>query len=151
MRIQFIILFAAVIGISSCKTQQVPLEEYTKSVITFGNQGGFAGSVTTYKILEDGRSYYKGPRDKAFASADKLDKKVVTQLFSSFNDLGVMDLELNDPGNLTYFIEVDRPEKLKKSFKWGADIKPVDPKIKVLYMNMIHMVSKPLKTQTADK
>ena len=151
MRIQFIILFAAVLGMTSCKTQQVPLEEYSQSIITFGNEGGFTGKATTYKILEDGRSFYQGPRDKAFALADKLDKKVVTQLFSSFNDLGVMDLELNDPGNLTYFIHVDRPEKLKKSFKWGAEIKPVDPKIKALYMNMIHMVKKPLKTPTANR
>ncbi len=151
MRSYYIFIFIVTLGFTSCKTQQVPLEEYTQPMITFGNQGGFAGTVTTYKILEDGRVYYKGPRAKAFMALDPMEKSMVKQLFSSFGDLGIYDMEINDPGNLTYFIDVNRPDKMTKSLKWGADIKPVDAKVKAIYRNMTQLVTKQLKSKTLDK
>lgn len=138
----------AILFCMSCKSQELPLNEYKDSKITFGNEGGFAGTMSSYQILEDGRVFLKGPKAADYAIIKKMPAKVVAQLFSSISMLELDKISLNDPGNLTYFINLDGVD-MTHELRWGAETVPVDEKIKAFHRNLIALVKveDPLKTE----
>lgn len=134
----------------SCKSNEIPLGEYEDAKITFGNEGGFAGTLTSYQILKDGRVYYKGPRADDYSLSTKISRKIVKQLFSSVLDMGLDEISLNDPGNLIYFMDFDMEGK-SHSLKWGAEQEPVDDKVKIYYRNLLSLVKSDNQVKTTNK
>ncbi len=101
----------------------------------FGSSGGFAGKTTKYKLYEDGR-LYKGLDRDGYEELKPLDENLAGQFFSNFNTLGFDRMELNDPGNMTYFIIVEVGDR-KKKLAWGGMNKDMPDNLDTYYRNFM--------------
>ena len=132
-----IILFSIAITFG-CKSQKKTAEELDASgevSMIFGSSGGFAGKTTKYKLYEDG-SLFQLTNNKSFVPMNPLDKNLAGQFFSNFNTLGFDRVDLDDPGNMTYFIIVQVGDR-KKKLAWGGMNKDMPDDLETYYRNFM--------------
>jgi hypothetical protein len=138
----YIYLFFGCLFFFSCKSNDIV---YTANSvegerIIFGNGGGFAGTVTTYMLFDNGQMFMKGPRKDSFVSHQVIEQKLCDQLFKNSETLGLKDMTVNDPGNMYYFIELVGKEE-KKKLMWGGN-EEVDPMLKAYYQNLFDLAKR---------
>ena len=122
----------------------------TQRYITFGNGGGFTGAVTTHHLLEDGR-IFREVNENETVEVGKIDGDLAKQQFNNYTLLNFQDVNINDPGNIYYFIKhSDFPEK--RSITWGGNNTEVPSAISTFHLNLSKIVrsinenSKPYKS-----
>lgn len=138
----FLILLSLSMVIGGCKSQKANNGEIVISepVMIFGSSGGFAGRTLRYKLHQDG-SVYKGGAGEAFTLVNSLDENLTIQMFSNFSNLGFDRIELNDPGNMTYFIIAEQGEKQKK-LAWGGMNKEMPDNLEIYYKSFMKLMKK---------
>ncbi len=104
--------------------------------ISFGSLGGISNNYTEYKIFRDGTAYIKKRFDSDFILQERLDKKQCIQFFKVLSSLHEDGIELNNPGNLSYFIKWIDKGKDRYEVIWGGGDKEVDRRLQILYKNM---------------
>ncbi len=112
-----------------------------KLSISFGNGGGFTGAIDEYILQEDGQ-LHKVELTKTGADTlliKKLKRKEVSVFFQKMTDDSLTLIELNEVGNITYFISLVKGKELVKSFHWkdGSDV-PSD--IQILYNRLMELI-----------
>ncbi len=148
------ILFVSflILGLTQCKTSKktvgpvynpnaVQPFSYDGRIITFGSGGGFAGRIQQWTLMDDG-TLFPGEEVKNIAQGVKLDESLTAQMFKLYDDYRFGELELNDPGNLYFFITmIDKGVSHK--VVWG------EPKNKILakYHYTLYKIAKS-KTKT---
>jgi hypothetical protein len=133
----------------SCKAKEnYTPETYKDEMIVFGTSGGFAGHTTSYALLSNGQFFYKAPRFENYASIKSLKKRVTKQIFNNIENLKINDLELDDPGNLTYFMEITGDKHLKK-LKWGGFNQKAPETLKIYFTNLM-LLAKQQNTVKAE-
>ncbi len=118
------------------KPDSVQPFKYDGRLINFGTGGGFAGRVQQWTLMDDG-TMYPGQEVNNIANGVKIDQTLTGQMFKLYDDYGFGDLELNDPGNLYFFITmIDNGESHK--LIWG------EPKNKILakYHHTLYQIAK---------
>jgi len=116
-------------------------ENYTGEQLIFGSGGGFTNLVHEYRLLENRRFFHKKSTDSTFSELQKQDSKVTKQLFEKSRVLFNEVKDLNEPGNLYYFIRFQKEGKTQKII-WGSSKGNVPEKAKDLYkelMNLVHL------------
>lgn len=136
MRLVFI--FSSILMIfSNCKTNnELPLD-YDGPSITFGKGGGFSGQVKEYQLLPDGRIFKMTPHDDQAMLIDRIDKNSTTQIFNSYYDLGIDNLEINDPGNMYSFLIMKKDNKEHK-IQWGGTQSDPGDALKIYFSNLMN-------------
>ena len=126
-------IVAIVVIAFGCKSQKSAeeAESVDDMVMIFGSSGGFAGQTLRYKLHEDG-SIHKGGGGESFTKVKGIDKDQATQFFSNFSNLGFDRVELNDPGNMTYFIIAKYGDRQKK-LAWGGMNKDMPDNLEIYY------------------
>jgi len=140
--IPVVILFTLAI-IFGCKSQKKTLEDLQDSeavALIFGSSGGFAGITTKYMLYEDG-SLFQWVNNKSYEAIKPLDKNLAGQFFSNFSALGLDRADLNDPGNMTYFIIVQSGDR-KKKLAWGGMNKEMPDNLDIYYRNFMKTMKK---------
>ena len=119
-----------------CRTKQVLLTPDHIERISFGEYGGFAGSFHEYVWLPNGQVFERKKFNGNFEPLKSIDASVFRQFSSLFHKAPLAQLDLQDPGNMSYFIRlvVDGQEKL--NIVWGGENISVDPLVKAIYKNM---------------
>ena len=138
-----ILLVAAIaFGCKSQKKASEPTElaatdlaESDEVAMIFGSSGGFAGKTTRYMLYEDGR-LYKGLTGDRFEALKPLDENLAGQFYSNFKTLGFDRVDLDDPGNMTYFIIVQVGDR-KKKLAWGGMNKEMPENLDTYYRNFM--------------
>ncbi len=115
-----------------CKTKQYTLEEYQDPQISFGSGGGFTGMYTRFTLFENGQIFKKGGSEKEFSAFANANKNDVTQVFKNYEVLQINDIELNEPGNMNYYIEYKDKDKTHK-ITWGGVNKQPSENLKLFY------------------
>ena len=129
----------------SCKTQKINTpEDFQGSMLTFGTEGGFAGTSSENYIFEDGQLQRFESRRGTTQSFGKIDKEVVNQIFHNYTVLGLDKINLNDPGNLSYFIKMKVGDD-EKVIKWGGMNEETPPMVKQ-YFKSLGQIAKKYKT-----
>ncbi len=130
----------------SCKTKKpIVLADYDGIKITFGSGGGFAGRYIEHSILPNGDVYVKN-NGKTFHPTKGIDSDVAQQMIDNYKNLGIDKIELQDPGNMTYFIlKEEKGEKHK--ITWGAELQAVPQELKD-YFRTLNMLVKDSKNPT---
>lgn len=90
------------IALSSCKSKTFQPSEGNSTYISFGNGGGFTGSVKTYYLTGKGEVFAE-ENDKLL-KIRSINKNLTEQCFSNIRSLGLDTQKLNKPGNRYYFI-----------------------------------------------
>ena len=109
-----LLLVVVVLSISSCKTQQAPI------TFSFGTGGGFTGGYTTYSFANDGKLFKEQSLDKTKVLLGTLTKKQVKEAIEQSAKLNFAGLNINNPGNLSNFINLKQGEKEYKTTWSGA-------------------------------
>jgi len=147
MALRFII-FSLIISLQfSCKTKQVMSpDNYEGAKLTFGTSGGFAMLTSENYILESGELFYYESRGGNTLNYGKIDKGVVTQIFDNYTTLGFDKLNINDPGNLSYYIKMTEGDE-EKIIKWGG-MNEETPEILLQYFKTLGQIAKKYKIVT---
>lgn len=128
----------------SCKTTQSTSytpENFEGNMLTFGTEGGFAGVTSEHYIFENGQFYSFESRNGSPYELGKIEKKVVGQIFENYTTLGIVDMKLNDPGNLSYYIKMKTKDG-EKVVKWGGMNHEIPPILKSYYNNLAQIAKK---------
>lgn len=113
----------------SCKNKALTPQNYSKNMIILGNGGGFTGAVNKLYILDNGLIFREGNSDTSFIYIGKLKPSEVEQHFKTYNNIGLNNMELNEPGNRYYYITFQN-KKISHKIQWGKkDLENQNPAI----------------------
>jgi hypothetical protein len=118
---------------SSCKSNKYTPENPSPSAVYFGSGGGFTGAVTEYLLCENGQMFVNNSLEDKWKKLESISKKEANELFENTLLLDWKTLELNDPGNFSYFIRLKNRE-VDKKIVWGGSAPPAD--IQLLYTKL---------------
>lgn len=122
----------------TCKTERLMPGNTSSPYIIVGNGGGFTGMQTSYCLMKDGSVFQIGDNDTTFNFMFKISKDLTTQLFSSYDQLGFKNFQLNDPGNRYFYIEY-KDRGINHKILWNSN-SPNTKNLKIyhdLVMNVI--------------
>jgi len=135
------IFFALYLGIG-CTSTSTSLKDYQGKRITLANGGGFTGQVIEYVILEDGQVYRKNSMDQSVKAYTKLNKDIVKQIFDNYNVLELNKVELNDPGNMYFYISFADKDEIHK-ITWNTEsTDELAQKAKLFYQTVLNRIKK---------
>lgn len=122
------------------------MEENPEPKITFGSGGGFTGQSTFYALFKNGQLYKKKGIKEPYVELDKVDKKEAIQIFKNYEVLKIAEMEINEPGNLSYFIEYN-DENGDHRLTWGGTAVKPSPDLLLFYK----LLMKTTKSSSTDK
>ena len=126
--------------ISSCKSTSITPQDFKGKQLIIANGGGFTGQVIEYILLENGYLFRKNSLDGSVLQNNKLKKEAVSQLFRNYEVLNLGELDLNDPGNM-YFYIVLKEEDHEHKITWSSESSGEDYKrAKLFYQTMMSMI-----------
>ncbi len=113
---------------SSCMSPEKLLTKPEAERLYFGKYGGFTNIPVDYSVI-DGRHVFKIENDKYIPSAPVSTRqwKEIKNLIAS---AGLYQLQLNEPGNMTYYIRTTI-NGTEKEIKWTDQTK--NPEVWQLY------------------
>jgi hypothetical protein len=115
-----------------CKSTKHTLDNLPEQQLRWGSGGGFTGKETSFSLLENGQIFkFVG------VSGEKMELKAIKAktakaMFDAVTSLELNNIELNDPGNMYYFVEMKSKESTHK-ITWGDDKNAADQKVKDFY------------------
>ena len=107
----------------SCKTPAYNLQDYTGARLILGNGGGFTGKYTEYILFENGQVFKNNMLNETVEDLGRIGKEETQQFFSNFEILGLSEIELHEPGNMNFYISVQRENTIHKLL-WNSDSLP---------------------------
>ncbi len=114
-----------------CKQQpKYTPDAFPEKQLRWGSGGGFVGKETKFTLLENGQVFKDEPSRKT-VELQHIKAKKAKSLFKMAEDLGLLKLDFQHPGNIYDFIESQEGETIKR-ITWGDAKFPIDPKIKEL-------------------
>lgn len=156
MKIQYAAMFALLMACAlyACKhpqknkgSQQTPAvqpQSHTAAVqtatLSFGSVGGFTGATVKYIVSPSGnvtRIRTKNPADTT--TLKPLSDKELEQIFTNAANLQLSQLTLNQPGNMSYFIEYANKNQ-SNTLIWGDYKKPTPPNVANYYEQVMLML-----------
>ena len=89
----------------SCKTKQIEnIKEAEMPYLTFTSGGGFAGTYTTYVLLENGQIFKQKQNVETAKAVGNIDKDQASQIFANYQFLNMDEVDQVSYGNYTYSI-----------------------------------------------
>lgn len=129
-------------SLNSCKSNKYTPESPSQASITFGSGGGFTGAVTEYLLCDNGQMFMHNSLEKDWERLENTSKSEARDLFARAMQLDWKSINLNDPGNYSYFIRLKNQETDKK-IVWGNSAAPEN--IQLLYTELNQVVRKKVK------
>ena len=112
-------LYSCLLGLTFCKSVPFAPNQYEGNMLRFGKGGGMTGSVTEF-IISDKNVLYRGEGmlDRSFNKVKSLPAGMFDQIVTNYKLLGLDELDINQPGDLYYFIEAHQDGKIRR-LVWG--------------------------------
>ncbi len=105
----------------------------------FGNGGGFTGAVNRYVLHPDGRLMKAAGLSDEFKELARVNTKQTDKLFQEARQLGLDTIQFNHPGNLYYFIEVQKAQSTPR-ITWGSADHAVPTQVQEFYNRLIQTI-----------
>ena len=126
----FLLLFVL---LGSCKTKQIAgPAQYQGPKLHFGQGGGVIGKPDVFVLLDNGQLFYKAPMDTSFTHLPPFIADHTKQIFNNYDQLGLSNLENQNPGNLYHYFEYHHEGEATR-FSWDPYDEKVDNRIKDFY------------------
>ena len=121
MRVFIYILFLSTI-LSSCKTAEEVKSDTapTGKRYAIGQGGGFTGEFTEFILSENGKVHkydFRYDREVYFKDVNKVD---LNYFMEQIEELSIEGIEMNQPGNMTYYIDVRIGKTSINKITWGS-------------------------------
>jgi hypothetical protein len=127
---------------SSCKGPQYSLESKPETYISYGSGGGFSGMVETVFLFPNGQMFETNSLMGMSSSLPSIKKKKAKALFKELEESGFLSFEMNEPGNMYYFLTMMREDGTEHRVTWGyhgtavpGDLAQIINKLKALQQN----------------
>jgi hypothetical protein len=124
----------------SCVNSKKLIENSKIDRIYFGKRGGFTNIPMEYVMFEKGQ-LYKIRNDSLFR-IKRVRRKQLNEIDSLLTVSNFKELNINDPGNITYFIRVAK-EDYEKEVNWSDSSGQDD--LKLLYNTMLGIIKEKKK------
>lgn len=124
-----------------CNNKHYTPDQLPGEHLSFGDGGGFTGAVTEYILLENGQLYRFNSMEKDTVEIGKLKKKETKSLLMEVKALNLDKINIQEPGNMYYFISMKNGDKIYK-ITWGSATYTIDPKIEAFYKKLMNTVKK---------
>jgi len=122
----------------SCATQKQAKNRTTGFIeIKFGSSGGFSGMTNEYLLKQDG-NVYKNTADK-LNFINQIETIEIKNIEKQIAVLNFKHIELNEKGNMTYFIEV-QTSTYKNGITWSDQTQ--NDSIKQFYKSLVQTLKK---------
>ncbi len=131
MNYKSIIILLFVLISFSCKSPMELFQNYQGAKISIGSGGGFSGEYNEYILFDNGNLYHKNTLRNEIVFLGSVSENEAKQIFKNYFNLNFDDINLNSPGNFSYYIKFEENDKNHKLI-W-ANSSEIDPKIKVFY------------------
>ena len=116
----------------NCKTVPFQPETYDDDYLVIGDGGGYTGLETSFYITNRGEVFKHSGRDTVYQKMPKINQKVVKQAMGSIDQLGLIDYQFQNPGNVYKFLSMNIDGKSNKVV-WGDNQQTVSPAIANIY------------------
>lgn len=116
----FILIFLC--GLGCVSTEKLSPENNTIKRYAVGKSGGFTGEVSEFILNENGKVYkydYKYDREYFYKDLEKVD---LHYFLEKIEELGLEGVDINKPGNITYYIDVRIGQTSINKITWGANL-----------------------------
>jgi len=138
--------FLCLVGFSQCHHKVYSLQNLPKNFIEIGSYGGFTGMQESYFLMPNGQRFFNNnmPGDTNFNNAIELEKtetKAFKKVLKTLEKLDLEELNLNEPGNMNYFIRLK--EKKEEEMVLWSNMDSAPTELVTFYKNTI----KGLKTE----
>jgi hypothetical protein len=116
----------------SCNTVK-KINETGYSYISFGNGGGVTNNILTYTIFPDGKFVSKNSLTDKTKLLLNLKLKQVNEIYLKIKNSGIDTINYKNPGNIFYFIDIEKNNKINRIVWRDKDINIPDKVINVYY------------------
>lgn len=141
--IQFAFIVTIAISVfTSCKTKQYSFDTYDGNILAIGSSGGFTGATHKYYLFENGQLFKSNKAGESPKELTQIDKNLIKQQFDNYYTLGFDQLELNDAGNMSYFIIMHPNSDQKHMIKWGGGSTTPSPELEQYYKLLSGIIRK---------
>ena len=134
-----VLLLSIALFLQNCKSTTYTPDDYPEGQIIFGSGGGFAGLYNHYYVFENGQIFKNSSDDANYQKVKSVKKSQVKQLFNNYETLGLSQISLDDPGNMTYYIHFKKGE-INKKFTWGGNHEEIPGGIETIYQILNNMI-----------
>lgn len=117
----------------SCKTYQ--LGNLPEEQIIFGNGGGVTGVEVNYILLNNGQLFKTNAWQKDTTELTKISASTAKNYFKQMADLDWEKIDVNEPGNIYYFLSYKTIENIHRA-TWGATGYEPPEGIKSIYQSL---------------
>lgn len=125
-----------VLLIAGCKTTN-EIYNHQNIKIEFGNSGGFTNASMNYHIDNNGNLFKQ--IEQKFVYIKTIDRKQLKEFNKMLKVTNYQQMNLNEPGNLTYYIKVKSP-KYSNIVQWNDQSKAKEAD--QIYNQLISIVKK---------
>jgi len=132
-----LVLLAAILAFG-CKSQRYTADNLPATQLIFGDGGGITGATTSFILLENGQIFKHYSLDNSTMEVGKIKRKQAKQLLQGAQALGMGEMDVNEPGNLYYFLEL-KTERDSHRCNWGAQGYQVDEKLKEFRQKLLNI------------
>ena len=122
MKNLFYLLSILIIFISCKPSQQTTENTTTNKRYAVGQGGGFTGDYTEFILEENGKVYkydFKYDREVYVKDLEKVD---LLYFLERIKELGLEGIEIDQPGNMSYYIDIRIGKASYNKIIWGANL-----------------------------
>jgi len=123
-----------------CKSSSYTPDTFTKNQLIFGTGGGFAGTVDTYFLLENGQLFHQPSLESEVSAVSTLDKKTAKAFFAEAEEIDLPTRRLDVPGNMYAFLEWRTPEGSNR-LVWDTFGEKAAPELKELHAKLMELAA----------
>ena len=120
---QLIFTLSIVLIFISCKpTEQIKTDTNYIKRYALGQGGGFTGDYSEFILAGDGKVYkydFKYDREVYYKDLDKAD---LIYFMNKIETLGLEGIDINEPGNMSYYIEIRMNKTSLNKITWGKNL-----------------------------
>ena len=112
-----------IVTFSQCNNKIYSLDNLPKQYIEIGSFGGIVGLSKTYYLLPNGQRFMKqctmgASSPKNTNEIAKIEPKAFKNICKSLKEMKFTELDLNEKGNMNYFINY-KTKKIDKHVQWS--------------------------------
>jgi hypothetical protein len=125
MKIAVMLLLALMIGSGwGCRSKKVT-RDLSAVKITVGQGGGFTGYYTDLIIYGTGKVERYTSKDNVVKEMDRVPVDSVRVWVNDLDKMKFTGIELDQPGNMNYYMMLEEPN-INHKVRWGGAIPPAD-------------------------
>jgi hydroxymethylpyrimidine pyrophosphatase-like HAD family hydrolase len=139
LKIKVSIAFILLSIFVSCKL--ISYKSYAKDFsITFGSGGGFTGEINEYILEGNGNLFSHKSLSNEIIFLKKIEFKHIKQIFKLAESNEIISYNLNETGNMTSFIKINKSDNQLNSISWPSGKTDLDTHLKELNTKLYNLL-----------